>query len=215
MKKQTIPICFDLDHTLLDTLQIRKDIFALAKPYGVKTVQLHQAHGGAIGSRFTPRKFVSRLGIAAYDQTELLRKIWVLLGATRRYYVYPRVPTLLARLAKNTPLYLVTHGDPYYQRVKLQQSGLAHYFSRVLVTPEITKEKMLRRLYAQSRGKILMIDDSRRVQQSAGGIGFPIIKVRKSYKDSMYFAKLYETVEKYQALLSSGSFPPNFAPKSH
>ena len=196
IKKLPIPICIDLDHTLLDTLQIRKDIFTLAKPYGIKSAQLHQAHRGAVGSRFTPRKFVSRLDIATRNQAELLKKIWILLGATRRYYVYPGVPTLLMRLAKRTPLYLVTHGDPYYQRVKLQQSGLAHYFSRVLVTPQITKEKMLRGLYIQSRGNILMIDDSHRVQQSADSIGFPMIKVRKSYKDSAYFEKLYSKILK-------------------
>lgn len=189
-KKSTIPICFDLDHTLLDTLQIRKDIYSLARPYGVHTTQLIQAYASAVGNRFTPRKFVVRLGLAKPDQTELLKKISILLGSTRRFYVYPGIPNLLSRLAKRTPLYLVTHGDPYYQRVKLQQSGLAHYFSRVLVTPDITKEKILRKLLNKTHGKILMIDDSRRVHESALRIGLPIIKVRKSYKDRAYIEDL-------------------------
>ncbi len=194
MKKQTIPICFDLDHTLLDTLQIRKDIFSLARPYGAGTALLRQAHRDSVGARFTPRKFVDFLGFSKHNQAELLKKIWILLSDTRRRYVYPGVSKLLTRLGKIVPLYLVTHGDALYQRIKLQQSGLSHYFSDVIITPQIGKEKILWKLYRQTHGRILLIDDSRRVRETASRIGFPIIKVRKSYKDGRYFEKLYKRI---------------------
>jgi FMN phosphatase YigB (HAD superfamily) len=195
-KKQLIPICFDLDHTLLDTLQIRKDIFTLASPYGAHRARLIQAYRGAVGEKFTPSKFVARLGIAKSCQHELLKKIWIPLSATRRFYVYQGVFHLLGLLQKLAPLYLVTHGDDSYQRVKFQQSGLAHYFSRVIVTPQISKEQILRRLYRETEGRILLIDDSRRVLNSAKKIGFPMIKVRKDWKDEAYIASLTKKIIK-------------------
>ncbi|MBI2484039.1 HAD family hydrolase [Candidatus Uhrbacteria bacterium] len=213
MNKTIFPICIDLDHTLLDTVRIREDVYAHSRSYGVSRMRAKEAYRAAVAQRFTPSRYVSHLGLPRRESRALLAEITALVRSSDRY-VFSGVRTFLSRARQFAPLYLVTHGDSSYQRVKLQQSGLAHYFSRVLVTPQITKEKMLRGLYAKSRGKILMIDDSRRVQQSEDRIGFPIIKVRKSHKDRIYFAKLYdETVAKYQMVLSSGSFPPNFIPK--
>lgn len=191
MSKDIFPICVDLDHTLLDTLRIREDVYAHSRSYGVTRAHAKEAYRATVAQRFTPARYVANLGLSRLDSRALLAKITALVHSSDRY-VFPGVRLFLAQARNLAPLYLVTHGDARYQKEKLRYADLEKYFTVLYITPEKAKHKLLSRLYRTYRGKILMIDDSRAVQASARMIGFPFLKVKKGTKNPDYFRALLQ-----------------------
>jgi|GEM_PF-1906747 len=202
MSKDIFPICIDLDHTLLDTLRIREDVYAHSRSYGVTRARAKEAYRAAVAQRFTPSRYVAHLGLSRADSRSLLAEIVALVRTSDRY-VFPGVRFFLAKARKLAPLYLVTHGDARYQKEKLQYADLEKYFVSTSVTPEKAKYALLERLHRRYRGRILMIDDSRAVYASARAIGFPFLKVKKGEKGADYFRALLKRVHAFIASMQS------------
>lgn len=191
MNRDIFTICIDLDHTLLDTLRIREDVYAHSRLYGVTRTVAKQAYRAAVARRFTPARYVAELGLSRADSRALLLEI-IALVHTSTQYVFQGVHPFLLSAKKLAPLFLVTHGDSRYQKEKLRYAKLEKYFTKILITPEKAKYNLLAQLYRGSAGKIIMIDDSLAVQASANAIGFPFLKVKKGKKDAAYFDALAE-----------------------
>ncbi|MBI4250306.1 HAD family hydrolase [Candidatus Uhrbacteria bacterium] len=198
MSRNITPICIDLDHTLLDTLRIREDVYAHSRSYGVTRARAKEAYRAAVAQRFTPSRYVAHLGLSRADSRSLLAEIVALVRASDQY-VFPGVRFFLSKAQRIAPLYLVTHGDARYQKEKLRYADLEKYFTSISVTPEKAKYALLERLYRTYRGRILMIDDSRAVYASARAIGFPFLKVKKGEKGIDYFRTLLKRVQAFTA----------------
>ena len=65
----------------------------------------------------------------------------------KKHVVYPDTIPILRELSRNYSLGLLTNGAPDLQRLKIEGSGLAGYFDRILISGDIGIGKPDRRIY--------------------------------------------------------------------
>lgn len=196
-----VTICFDLDQTLI--ARLREDIVSYLHSRGLAYKKIFAIYLTIANTQFTPQKFAKALGLSKSDTQDLVAYTYSLF--VQKQYIYPGGKWLLKKLKKDATLFLVTFGDHAYQMAKIRDFGFEKYFSTIIVTPENGKREIALKLAKQTKGKLIMIDDSRTVERTMKEIGVPFIKVKKSWKDPVYFGRLYTRIKKKIAILQKSS----------
>jgi len=128
-------LLIDFDHTLLNTPQIKYEWAAALEKCGVpeqifwRTYPLAR-YGETGKASYNPRKHVEFLKVNLNVPIEqAMQEIENVIKRTGEF-LFPGAKTFLSRMMSlNVPMTLVVHGEKEYQQEKLENSGIADYFS--------------------------------------------------------------------------------------
>ena len=187
-------IVIDLDDVLINSPRIKRDIFNAPSHCGVSLVQ-----GKAIYSQlprpFTLEVYTKALSSVDAPTAEKIMNHCHSLFKKTGYYNYP-VKSFLIALSRKARLVLLTYGNQTYQKLKIEQSGLAHFFNQIIVTPQPDKSNVLSKLINQYGSDIVVVDDAVDVCASARRLGLKAVKVKKGSKDVIYYRALLKRIVK-------------------
>lgn len=193
MSKKTV--VFDLDHTLLDADQLKKNLFRYVQTLGVSktkaTINYKQAvkKGG-----FTIVNY-GKILFKNSQKRKRLEKEYISFFIKPKQYNYSGAEDLLKNLSKKYSLILLTYGAKQNQSRKIKQSRLTKYFEKIIITSSTFKKHDLNKLRPKNKD-VLIIDNSPHVKRIADSMNIPMIKVKEHGKDRAYFEKLYHKISK-------------------
>jgi hypothetical protein len=90
---------------------------------------------------------------------------------------------------------LLTYGDKQFQKTKLKQSELVPCFEKVIITKDPSKKTVLSE-FKKSRENVLVLDDEQKIISEAKKEGCLAIKVKKGVKNSKYYEKLLQRIDR-------------------
>ena len=187
-------IIIDFDETLVDTAEIKRRLFGVAKKFGISRAQAEKAYKNLRKKHhFEPERYVQAL--RKYNK-KVYWKEFEKIFAKPKEYNYKGAENFLKNLARNNKLILLSYADPIYQKKKIKQSGLGKYFDRIILTTQLSKQKELKKLKNQFGKKLVLLDDKTISVKSAAGLGIRAIKIKKGIKTGRDFTKLLDLVDK-------------------
>lgn len=132
------PIILDFDYTLFDTTKFKEETIKNLMLLGVTRDIYYQAYQQIRSSHndeYIPLehlKMINQMTNVSLD--ELSKKYFEALNNCSEC-LYNDVTSFLDKLTKQkTPLYLLTFGNPTFQKQKVEASGIAHYFKKTIYT---------------------------------------------------------------------------------
>ncbi|MFA5953996.1 MAG: HAD family hydrolase [Patescibacteria group bacterium] len=183
---KVVLVC-DLDDSLINTKKHKRDLFVLAKRLGAKHIEETYKKVKA-KKLFNIGDFARALFRNPSEIRHYIVEAKKLLEIPRAYN-YEGSHFFCRELKKKYVLVLLSHGHPSYQRAKFEQSGLAKYFSKVVVTSERSKKKVLSRLKKQ-HGEVIVVDDSKEIIESARALGIEVHKLKRGRKSFLYHQRV-------------------------
>lgn len=190
-------LIFDLDDTLIHSDIVRRHVEQSGKPWGV-TKKTTRAIGKKIrqGTPFTIQNFVKELFPNETSKRKIIIDGFNQLLQQGDKLLYPGVVPFLKDLAKRYKLVAVTYGDKKIQRQKLKYTGLENFFDQIIITNDVTKLVPLMNLRKKNKVPFLFLENSDTVCKDAEAMGIATIKVKRSFKDKLYFATLKQKIKK-------------------
>jgi FMN phosphatase YigB (HAD superfamily) len=191
-------IIFDLDDTLINTDQIRRNIVKFAQDLGVSKKMALRARGQVRSSSqpFTIENYGKLLFSNDTDKRKMLAEKFYSMFEKRGEFNYPGIERFLKGLKNKYSLVLLTYGDKDLQKKKINQSGLDKFFSEAIVSRDNTKVAPLIHLQKKHGNNILFIDNAKTTCDAACELGIPMIWVTSARKSEGYFKKLAERINK-------------------
>lgn len=133
-------IILDLDYTLLDTARLKEALFEAIAACGPSREEVEASYTDIVRRPgvvydYDPDLQIEALGPSLKcDAAEARKKIEAVAGRSREF-LYPGAIGFLSRLrSSGAKLILLTLGNEKWQRMKIEKSGLAEYFDRILTT---------------------------------------------------------------------------------
>lgn len=164
MKKFRKEVILDFDYTLFDAAKFRRALASSLVKFGVSAAQFMASYPRAV------RKSRGRYSYSFDQHIHLLKRSspelpvasarqalrQVVRGCRR--YLYPDTDQFLRTLRQHGfRLILVTHGNPVFQRQKLQATGIQHYFHTSICSNRV-KIDVVRRL-ARTYDEVFFVSD--------------------------------------------------------
>lgn len=156
-------IFFDLDHTLWDTNrnseESLREIYSeqnIAR-FGIESFDafhsVYQKHNERLWGLYAENKVgrdsvrlnrfthtFMEFGIHDLEPAEILANEFVKRTPSKKHLI-AGVQTMLEKLSSRYPLYIITNGFKESQHIKLNSSGIAHYFKEVIISEEVGAHK--------------------------------------------------------------------------
>jgi FMN phosphatase YigB (HAD superfamily) len=140
-------IIFDLDHTLFDTTEFKKDIFATLKAYGVNNTTAQSSfkefvarHDGNYDILSHCEELLQKKHLASLDEVRAF------LASPLEQHLFRDAKKILRELrARGYYLVLLTKGIERFQNFKIERTGLKYFFAAIKIV-EREKEKGLAKL---------------------------------------------------------------------
>ncbi len=130
----------DFDDTLFDTEQFKQDRLMALEQAGVsrevfvKTQQQARCSEQA-NFEYTDERHARALGECGYDEAgmlQLLQQVWKQKDLSS--YLFPDTQLFLEQcIVAKQKLILLSRGSPEWQKRKIEQSGIEHYFQEVVI----------------------------------------------------------------------------------
>lgn len=74
-------------------------------------------------------------------------------------FLYPDVEPFLQKIENKFDLFLLSYGEDKFQREKIEKSGIAQFFKKVFITPDINKVSTFKRILRKNE-KVIFVDDN-------------------------------------------------------
>jgi len=129
---------FDLDYTLLDTTQYKKDLIEI-----LGTTEEDFAYFKKRKINYNVEKHLELL--SRYDTREIFfKKNAEVINFLKKIdnYLFPEVKNILKKLSRDHKLILITYGDKDYQELKIKNLEIKKYFKKIIATDQ-DKSKIL------------------------------------------------------------------------
>ena len=140
MEKRTRPrygVVWDFDDVIFDTARFKRRIAAALAREGyarsevLRTVAIAKDKNG-----YSPAIHGRLLASGVPDAKRIEALIWRLLRAEGRRFLWPDAKRLLGILhARHVPMYLLSAGNPAFQKTKIENCGLKRCFKKVEYVP--------------------------------------------------------------------------------
>lgn len=180
----------DLDGTLINTPEIKRRFLRFLGAMGSSSRLLDEVR--ELFAHFDRAKY-RRLRAMKDKEVRAVFRRYDRMLETKKNYNFPGMRRFLSVTRKTHELWLLTYGEPAIQRKKLRQSGIAHYFKKIIITDEPGKSRGMRAALRTGK-KVFMIDDSELVFKTAKRLGVPAVLVPRGMKDAAYFRGLAKRV---------------------
>jgi len=164
-----VKIFIDFDDVLFDTRNFRADFQNIFSQFGIADdIYTRNYYNYPPNNQNFPEtiyileEHLKKIGkIISFDEIALKRKIQNLLKDTRKY-VFSDVESLLQNFSRKE-LFLISHGDPNFQKKKINNSGISHFFGVVKIS-RIFKSQEIKKIINKSdcsrkKEKYLFLDD--------------------------------------------------------
>ncbi|MCK4781571.1 HAD hydrolase-like protein [Candidatus Parcubacteria bacterium] len=103
-------------------------------------------------------------------------------------FLYPDVIPLLRKVKKNFELFILSFGEEKFQKKKIQNSKIAHYFKKIVVTPNIAKMEGMKKILKKQETAIFIDDNPQALLETKKF--FPnLITIRMNRGEGRYFQK--------------------------
>lgn len=204
-------IVFDFDHTLFSTTQFKSETANNLLGIGIPLKIIQETEQGAKinGCYLGFKKQVGLIKKALPNNhillSELLNAFELVMENSNRF-IYPDVrSTLRILLRRNYHLILLSSGERHSQRRKINNSGIAKYFQRIIVSSQLEKTKSFAGIF-RKRSQMFYVEDSliaiKEIKKK-----FPsVITIRVCRQDGAYS----QQKESFLADFSVNDFSSNF-----
>ena len=139
-------IVFDLDHTLLDTTLLMNEMGKILEPHGIPPETFRETYLGialkddGINDYRLEAHLERMKGLLTCSGREAEKRLRSVVERTGDF-LYPHAETLLVGLAEEGhDLVLLTHGNPTWQKLKVDKAGIAGLFSKSHYVPGMKHE---------------------------------------------------------------------------
>ncbi len=145
----------DFDDTLFDTYAFKHARFAALAEIGVSEDQYKESYKKARNSNdgfftYSNERHADELSTLGYERAVMLDALEKTTGEALQSYVMPGAIDLLKALQeKQQPMILLSLGDPSFQELKVEGSGIHQYFDRKYMVEE-TKDQVFATLLAEN-----------------------------------------------------------------
>lgn len=132
-------IIVDFDHTLFDPAPLKRELSAALEPHGVTQDLFWRTYRECYfrmgGEDYNPRDHVSTLErVLTCTVDEAMGKLNLTLSRSGQY-LYPDAQAFLDRLvALNIQAVLFARGDPGFEWVKINATGIEPYFTKIVTS---------------------------------------------------------------------------------
>jgi len=164
MKKDNLELILDFDYTLFDARRFRLALAHSLKKLGVPTKVFLQLYPLAVSKQngHYSYDYYKHVMLISRKYPKLsqpkARKLMEVIVRSSYKYLYSETVNFLRFFKKNNfKLILVTHGNPSFQKKKLEYSGINHFFSSVVLSPA-AKVVTLKRI-KKNFGKAFFVSD--------------------------------------------------------
>lgn len=167
-------IFIDLDGTLFNTAEVKRQMFSLLEKMGFSMEQILKTYGQGYNDQgFTVKDFLLRLEkIKNFDFSKTEQEI---LSIFKKIGSFDDSESFLKNIDRNEyEVNLLTFGNPAHQQFKVKVSGIGEYFDNLYFTQEL-KTKFLEKL-VDANTKFIFIDDLEEVTSDIAN-AFPKAKV--------------------------------------
>jgi len=156
-------IIFDFDHTLFSAKKLFENLKEEFKKAGVseklffETFQKSKGNFGYIHRKQFELITKENPELNLIKLEETFKK--VINRADK--FLYPDVLPVLINLKKENELILLSYGEKEFQREKIDNSKITHYFNKIVVTQEINKISELRKILKKKENAVFVEDNPR------------------------------------------------------
>lgn len=169
---------FDLDYTLFDPIELKKDLAQAFRMPVERFDDDYERLFASQGINYSIQKHLKKLKEAGridrHLQQDILSKLENIFNDTSKY-LYPGVVKILGNVKRKEDYFvLVSFGDPYFQRQKIEKlRRIKHFFDKIIITDK-QKEKAMGSLQdIINKNTPLVIvndkeDETLRIQQKLG-----------------------------------------------
>ncbi|MFC1640968.1 Sua5/YciO/YrdC/YwlC family protein, partial [Patescibacteria group bacterium] len=175
-------IAIDLDHTLLCTEVWKHDIKMLYREFGLpekefqRDYEAFRHHKKRPYSPFAQYKRLKKQGKVKRSLADFQDQYEKRLGDLG-HMLHPEAAHVLKQLQRKHTVVLVSYGDPWFQRKKLQDAGIAQYVDDVIITTGEKISAMGKLLKEHPNERIAFFDDAVRHLEA----------VKKAYPEVLTF----------------------------
>lgn len=157
LSKNKIPIFIDLDSTLFNTTEVKKQMFALLETLGFPMEQILATYSQSYKDKgFTIKDFLSRLN--SIKKIDILVTEQKILAIHEKVGLYNDSLGFLKNIDRSKyEVNLLTFGSPTHQKYKVKISSIEKYFDNLFYTQEY-KVQYLAKLI-DSKTNFVFIDD--------------------------------------------------------
>lgn len=214
---------FDFDDTLFCIKKLREDRLRLFEKHGIPRAHWYRDYFAARkrGEDYSPLKQYKRLesmGLVRHEYSEF-KKEFLGTSTIMTRFRHEHTLEILQHARKNGHrVIILTKGFPWYQRWKVENSGLASH-ADAIITTRIPKSFALGKILKQNKGeRIVYIEDSHK-QITEVKLHFPEVFVIQSYfsccRESITLTPLADIVAKTPTELQKflARDPSFFVPK--
>jgi len=180
-------IIFDFDHTLFSAKRFYNALENNFQKIGINKKLFKETFEKAAKERpYNPEKqFQLIIEHNPEVSLKLLRENFKNVLHRANTFLYPDVEKFFKKTEKNIDLFLVSYGDKKFQRAKIENTGIVPFFEKIIITSDINKVSVLKKLLKKNE-KAIFVDDNPETL-SAVKKEFPqIITVRMKRKEGKY-----------------------------
>lgn len=139
-------IIFDFDYTLFNTSRFLDALYEKFSEHTIAKDVFHKELARAYDKKriFRPSHFLRTLAKNSHKPYKLFTEEFNSFCCSVHAYVYSDVIPSLHILQKRHALFLLTFGDECFQRMKITGTKLVPYFTHMIITENIAKDKEAR-----------------------------------------------------------------------
>lgn len=160
-------IFIDFDDVLFNTKVFKSDIQNIFERNGVSEKVFNRYYKDGSGKKgdekirkYDPKKQIKRIKKAGFETKRIEKEIIKLLRNTRKYLFADGVYFL--KKLKKEELYIVSFGDKKFQGEKINNSGIAKYFRKIMivnVSKAVGIKKILSKKNIEPGEALIFLDD--------------------------------------------------------
>lgn len=155
-------IIFDFDHTLFSVKNFYEAFENEFQKIGVsKNLFKETFEKAKEGEKpYNPKK---QFQLIVQKKSEIslkeIKKNFEKILSNANNFLYPDVEPFLKKIENEFDLFLISYGDKEFQKEKIEKSGIAQFFKKVFVTPDINKVSTFKRILRKNE-KVIFVDDN-------------------------------------------------------
>ncbi len=180
-------IIFDFDHTLFSVKKLYNALENNFQKIGINKKLFKETFEKAAKEKpYNPEKqFQLIIEHNPEVSLKLLRENFKNVLHRANTFLYPDVENFFKKAEKNIDLFLVSYGDKKFQRAKIENAGIVQFFEKIIITSDINKVSVLKKLLKKNE-KAIFVDDNPETL-SAVKKEFPqIITIRMKRREGKY-----------------------------
>lgn len=212
MKNSNLEVILDFDYTIFDAKRFRLGLGLSLVNFGVSHKIFHQTYSQAVEKKQGQYSYSLQrhINLIKNHHPDLPRVPAILalknvIRHSNKFIYKDTLAFLKALKKKGFKIILVTHGNPNFQRQKLEYSGLKKYFSKVILSPEI-KAVTLKRIESKFGRAFFVSDHITELVQIKRNLPklIPIMKTGSHYSDIVSAKKM--SIPTFKSLSQIGKY---------